>query len=377
MLDLKGVSKEFAMRGGSRQDKQTTVAAVVDMNLNVQEGQFFTLLGPSGCGKTTIMRMIAGLERPDAGIISIGNQTVYDADGGINTPAHKRGLGMVFQSYAIWPHMSVSQNVAFPLSKNVLKRGRISRGEIESRVDEALNVVHLEGLGDRPATDLSGGQQQRLALARALVTRPRILLLDEPLSNLDTKLRESMRLELKRIQRELGVTTIYVTHDQIEALAMSNVVAVMNKGQVAQQGRPKEIYERPNSLFVADFIGTANFLSGTIDRAGDVEGEWVVRTKHGTLQLCGGGAFKIGDPVMVTIRPENLQVREADDSSPTKPNTLAGVVTTRAYLGDSVEHAISLGDDDLRARSGTEISIPAGTTVHVTFPAEWCSLLPN
>ena len=235
--------------------------AVRGISLDIPAGAFFTLLGPSGCGKTTTLRCVAGLERPDAGEIAIGDETVFSSARGIWVAPHDRNIGMVFQSYAIWPHMSVFDNVAFPLH---YKRPRPSRAETRDRVMAALALVRLDGLADRPAPYLSGGQQQRLALARALVAEPRVLLLDEPLSNLDAKLREEMRLELREMVRRLRVTTLFVTHEQIEALTMSDVVAVMKDGVIVQQGAPADIYGKPAEAFVADFIGKTNLLTGRV-----------------------------------------------------------------------------------------------------------------
>ena len=228
------------------------------------EGKLFTLLGPSGCGKTTTLRSIAGLEKPTAGEIEVGGRLVYSSAKGIFVAPNKRNFGMVFQSYAIWPHMNVFQNVAFPLEVR-----RLPKKEIRERVMRVLHAVALDELVDRDATKLSGGQQQRLALARALVMEPQLLLLDEPLSNLDAKLRDRMRSELKRLQRDLSLTTVYVTHDQSEALALSHEIAVMNEGRVVQVGTPRQIYEQPADKFVADFVGTTNFIGGTVTALGE------------------------------------------------------------------------------------------------------------
>src|SRR5436853_217312 len=249
MLSVKELYTEYAS------DRGPPVRAAQNVSFEVPEGKLFTLLGPSGCGKTTTLRSIAGLERPVSGEIEVAGRVVYSSNQRIFVAPNKRNFGMVFQSYAIWPHMNVFQNVAFPLDVR-----KLPRKEIQERVTRVLAAVQLGHLVDREATKLSGGQQQRLALARALVMEPQLLLLDEPLSNLDAKLREKMRFELKRLQRELGLTTVYVTHDQSEALAMSNEIAVMNEGRIVQIGSPRDIYERPNSRFVADFVGTTNFI---------------------------------------------------------------------------------------------------------------------
>src|ERR687893_507340 len=274
MLTIDHLVKSFAGDKAKKGQGPTTVFAIDDVSFEVKEGELFTLLGPSGCGKTTTLRSIAGLEKPDRGKIVVGDRVLFSAGGNgagrpVNMPANQRGLGMVFQSYAIWPHMTVFDNVAFPLQ--VRRRGtRPGRREIRERVAKVLDTMELGHLADRQATKLSGGQQQRLALARAIIIEPPLMLLDEPLSNLDAKLRESLRYELKRLQRELGITSIYVTHDQIEALALSTTIAVMKEGNVLQTGRPREVYERPNCRFVAEFIGTSNFLRGkVVGRDGD------------------------------------------------------------------------------------------------------------
>src|SRR3990172_3673657 len=255
MLSVKALFTEYPNERGE------TVKAAQDVSFDVAEGKLFTLLGPGGCGKTTPLRSIAGLEKPRAGEISVGGRVVCASRKGTFVTPNKRNFGMVFQSYAIWPHMNVFQNAAFPLE---VGKTRMSRQKIEEKVMRVLATVALDHLADREATKLSGGQQQRLALARALTMEPELLLLDEPLSNLDAKLRERMRFELKRLQAELGVTSAYVTHDQNEALGMSHPIAVMNQGQIVQMGSPREIYERPASRFVADFVGSTNFVSGQV-----------------------------------------------------------------------------------------------------------------
>src|SRR5438270_8935346 len=253
VLRVTSLYTEYASDGG------TVVKAAQDVSFEVPEGKLFTLLGPSGCGKTTTLRSIAGLERPSSGEIEVAGRTVYSSNRGIFVAPNKRNFGMVFQSYAIWPHMNVFQNVAFPLEVR-----KVDKPQMRDRVMRVLNAVQLDHLVDREATKLSGGQQQRLALARALVMEPQPLLLDEPLSNLDAKLRDRMRTELKRLQRELSLTTVYVTHDQSEALALSHEIAVMNDGFVVQIGSPRQIYEQPRDKFVADFVGTTNFIDGTV-----------------------------------------------------------------------------------------------------------------
>jgi iron(III) transport system ATP-binding protein len=369
VLSVENLVKSFA---GRRREVER-VLAVDDVSLGVDDGQFFTMLGPSGCGKTTTLRCIAGLETPDSGEITVAERLFFSSHRDLKLPANERGLGMVFQSYAIWPHMNVYDNVAFPLCVVPRKR-RLAKREIRERVDRVLAVVKLHELSDREATDLSGGQQQRLALARALVMEPPLLLLDEPLSNLDAKLREEMRFELKRLQRELGITAIYVTHDQAEALAMSNMIAVMNHGKVQQFGRPREIYERPSSRFVADFIGSSNFVDGVIERREGPDA-YVVETPHGRISATSAAGFPAGSKVVVAVRPEHIGI-EAGTTDGSTPNLWHGCVTTRAFLGEAVDHMVAVGDREIRVRSNPSVSIPNGTDVLLTFHEETCSLIP-
>jgi iron(III) transport system ATP-binding protein len=369
VLAVRNLVKTFPAGRGEKVDR---VFAVDDVSIDVAEGELFTLLGPSGCGKTTMLRSIAGLEMPDAGEIAIEGRTLFSSEKRIRVPANERRLGMVFQSYAIWPHMNVFKNVAFPLQV-LPRRKRPNRGQIRERVERALAVVRLDHLATRQATDLSGGQQQRLALARALVMEPPLLLLDEPLSNLDAKLREEMVFELKRLQRELGVTGIYVTHDQSEALAMSSRVAVMRSGKIEQVGRPREVYEMPASRFVADFIGTSNFIDGVVEaRDGGV---YVVRTPDGELRVRSDAEFPVGANVVVAARPENV-VLDPHRTNGAGPNRWQGRVEARAFLGEAVDHVVSVGSREIRARCNASISIPEPTEVTVTFREEACSLIP-
>src|SRR3954470_2824006 len=259
MLKVENLAKRYETGAGQ------PAGGVMGASFEAKPGEIFTLLGPSGCGKTTTLRCIAGLELPDDGVISLAGAEIFHAGRGKVVPMYDRDIGMVFQSYAIWPHMTVFQNAAYPL--RFARSPRLSRSEIAARVERVLETVGLSRYSTRSATQLSGGQQQRLALARALVRAPKLLLLDEPLSNLDAQLREQMRAELKRIQLESGVTTIYVTHDQAEAMAISDRIAVLNQGRIVQAGTPSEIYETPNCEFVADFIGRTNMFRGKLAEA--------------------------------------------------------------------------------------------------------------
>ncbi|GAA1529122.1 ABC transporter ATP-binding protein [Actinomadura kijaniata] len=330
-IELAGVRKSYVSHG-------ETVAAVRGVDLRIGQGEFFSLLGPSGCGKTTTMRMIAGFEEPTAGEVYLHGQSVT------GVPANKRDVNMVFQSYALFPHMSVFENVAFGL-----RRRGVAKNEIKQRVGDILEIVDLTGREKRRPSEMSGGQQQRVALARALVNRPRALLLDEPLGALDLKLRQAMQVELKRIQREVGITFVYVTHDQGEALTMSDRIAVMNDGLVEQLGPPREIYERPATKFVAGFIGTSNLLSGTVTElsGGDAvlshgdEGRIVVPLRE---DLAAGA----GDALEVTVRPEKIEIvgeRPAGGGSAV-PATVAEVV----YLGTSTNYLVTTAD-------GTEVTV--------------------
>lgn len=349
------------------------VTGVNGVSFDVMAGEFFTMLGPSGCGKTTTLRSVAGLETPDSGEIVVAGRTLFCSQKRVNVPVNSRGIGMVFQSYAIWPHMTVFDNVAFPLK--VMKRGqRPSKSQIAERVERALATVQLNGLGDRRSTNLSGGQQQRLALARALVAEPPLLLLDEPLSNLDAKLRDSMRDELKRFQRELKFTSMYVTHDQIEALALSSRIAVMSAGEVQQIGRPREIYERPKNKFVADFIGRTNFLPGTV-REVLPERSFAIATAAGTLLAMGEEDRVVGDEVVMTVRPEHVNLSPAG-GSPTGTPKLAGIVVTRQFLGDQMAYAIKVGDTlELQVRANPSVSYSPGTLLDLEVAPEHCGIV--
>jgi iron(III) transport system ATP-binding protein len=368
LLEIRDLLKTYPPAKGEARGR---VYAVDHVSLDVQEGELFTLLGPSGCGKTTTLRSVAGLETPDAGSISLGGTVLFSSATGTRLAPNRRGLGMVFQSYAIWPHMDVYENVAFPLQV-VPRKSRLSRSAIREKVERALTVVKLDHLASRDATALSGGQQQRLALARALVMEPSLLLLDEPLSNLDAKLREDMRYELKRLQREIGITCVYVTHDQTEALAMSNEIAVMRDGKVEQIGHPREIYEAPRTRFVADFIGTSNFIEGVVREARS--GRYLVDTPQGKLEIGSDSVHSPGDHIVVSARPEHISLTTGANG--TGPNRWAGRVALRSFLGEVVDHVVTVGDREIRVRCNSAISIPADTDVTLVFNQESFSLVP-
>jgi len=318
-IQLDDVVKEYLSHG-------EVVQAVKGVSLSIEEGEFFSLLGPSGCGKTTTMRMIAGFEEPSRGIVKLYGNNVT------NVPPNKRDVNMVFQSYALFPHMSVWENVAFGL-----KQKKTSPAEVKRRVGEMLEIVALTGREKRRPREMSGGQQQRVAVARALVNNPRALLLDEPLGALDLKLRQAMQIELKRIQREVGITFVYVTHDQSEALTMSDRIAVMNDGLVEQLASPRDIYEAPATPFVAGFIGTSNLLGGTLS--------------GGALEISGGKVLVPGHvdgEVTVTVRPEKISI--STDEPAAGMSSVRGNVTEVVYLGTYNTYAVRLAD-------GTEMSV--------------------
>jgi iron(III) transport system ATP-binding protein len=346
-------------------DGRAAVPACERVSFDVAAGRFFTLLGPSGCGKTTTLRSIAGLEKPDGGQIELDGEVVYSSQHGIFVLPNRRDIGMVFQSYAIWPHMTVFDNVAFPLRA---LRPRPGRAEIADRVRRALGTVRLDGLETRPATHLSGGQQQRLALARALVREPKLLLLDEPLSNLDAKLREQMRLELRQLQRSLGITTIYVTHDQVEALALSNIVAVMHEGRIVQVGTPRDIYERPINRFVTNFIGATNLVPGHI--AGAAGGDlYRVETPYGPLACAipDGGAWS--RRVLVSVRPEDVSI-QTEPGPP--PEAWEGTVEQVVFLGECVDCRVAVGDLLLRVHAHPAVRVRRGDHVSLVFRPDRC-----
>jgi iron(III) transport system ATP-binding protein len=376
MLTIDHLAKTYAADKGGKGQGPNTVFAIDDVSFEVKEGELFTLLGPSGCGKTTTLRSVAGLEKPDRGRIVVGDRVLFSAGGNgqgrtVNMPANQRGLGMVFQSYAIWPHMTVFDNVAFPLQ--VRKRNeRPSKKEIRERVERVLETMELSEQIGRQATKLSGGQQQRLALARALVIQPPLLLLDEPLSNLDAKLRESLRFELKRLQRELGITSIYVTHDQVEALALSTHIAVMRAGKVVQLGKPREVYMDPANKFVAEFIGTSNFIPATIGQHSGTH--YVVETNNGRLYIDSAHDLPPGHEVVVSIRPEAVQLSTEPQAG--AANEWSGTVVTRAFLGDAVDHVVAVGKQEVRVRTNPGISIEPGTQVYLQLDPAKISLVP-
>ncbi len=362
MVRLEKIRKRFQTEWGQ-------VAAIDDVSLELQPGKLMTLLGPSGCGKTTTLRCIAGLEKPDEGVIQIGKDTVFSSARGIALPAYRRRIGMVFQSYAIWPHMTVYENVAFPLDGIGLKKDDIKR-----RVEKALELVGLLALAQRPAPQLSGGQQQRVALARALVAEPEVLFLDEPLCNLDGKLRITMRSEIRALQQRLGITTIYVTHDQQEALAISDQVVVMSGGRVVEIGAPGELYERPKARFTAEFIGTANMLpvSGALTRL--EAGRWQTTCALGPVHLQHNGAADAnhGERFLM-IRPEHVQISTGGAADPV--NAWSARVQSITFLGNVTDCVLSLNGRDIAAQLPGVAALAVGQEVTVRLPPEKCAIV--
>ena len=360
MLNVEGLFTEYP------NDRGEIVRAAQDVSFRVEEGRLFTLLGPSGCGKTTTLRSIAGLERPRAGEISVNGRVVFSSAKGVFVAPNRRGFGMVFQSYAIWPHMTVFENAAFPLQVGDRK---LSRKQVRDNVMRVLTAVQLDDLADREATKLSGGQQQRLALARALVMEPALLLLDEPLSNLDAKLRERMRFELKRLQRELKITTVYVTHDQSEALGLSHEIAVMDRGRIQQIGRPRDIYERPSNQFVADFVGNTNFLDGTVVRHAGADA-YVINTDIGEITVRSARQMNAGDRVAVSIRPEDLDLTETPPL--TGENVWQATVDQKVFLGEAIDFRVTSGPRSLISRQHPTLRTPVGGAIFVHVNPEKC-----
>ncbi|MBW2029704.1 MAG: ABC transporter ATP-binding protein [Deltaproteobacteria bacterium] len=365
MIKIQGLAKTY------RTD-QGYVTAVQELDLEIERGIFSTLLGPSGCGKTTTLRCIAGLETPDSGEIFIDGEIMVSTAKGVFVPPHKRNVGMVFQSYAIWPHMNVYENVAFPLKQG---KRKLSKAQINEKVTKALVLVRLGGLERRPATQLSGGQQQRLALARALVKEPKVLLLDEPLSNLDAKLREEMRIEIKDLVRRLDITTFYVTHDQIEALAMSDVLNIMNNGKLIQTDSPKEVYLRPRNKFVASFIGASNQFQGVVGarpRIGEDSAE--IRTELGSISCRSPGGVSLSGNVVVNIRPEDIRLFR--ERPPYHENVLQGRVAVTLFLGDTIDCRVLVKNTPVHVKRDRSQEFAEGDEVFVYLSPDLCLLIP-
>jgi len=353
-LRLMDLSKRFGKTVG-----------VQNLSLDILDGELLTLLGPSGCGKTTTLRCVAGLLTPDSGEIHLGEERITDL------PPERRGIGLVFQNYALWPHMTVYGNLAFGLQlKGVPKQDRTKK------IGDALATVRLSGLEERYPRQLSGGQQQRIALARALVLEPRLLLLDEPLSNLDAQLREEMRFEIRELQQKLGVTTVYVTHDQAEALALSDRIAVLHEGSLVQVGSPTEIYARPDNRFVAGFIGLTSFLEGVFVQPEEPEEYALVKLGESLNVQVHASESKVGEKVTLAVRPEHIRLYpERTETARAEGNLLETTVLQVAYLGNALDYRLKLGDWVVRAQTGTDKPLEPGQKVWIAVSPEQVTLV--
>ena len=355
MISIKGLRKNF-------QSGDHAVAALQGIDLEVERGEFFVLLGPSGSGKTTLLRSVAGLEKPDAGEISLNGKTVFSSSRRISEPPEAREIGMVFQSYAIWPHLTVAENIGLVLTHG---RSRLGKSEAQARIRHALSLVQLDDFENRPARLLSGGQQQRVALARALAVNPALLLMDEPLSNLDARLREEVRTNIKKLASRLGITALYVTHDQVEAMVLADRIAVMAHGEILQIGNPFELYRSPANSQIAEFFGSINWLHGKALADGRVD------TEIGPLVIASARQYE--GSVVVGIRPEDVKLIAV----PAGPeNCLAGKVAASFFLGDHVMSEVTIGERILNVRSLPDESKEAGdVTVHL--PKERIVVFPE
>ena len=354
VVRVRALIKRFQREDGS------PVPAIDNVALDVEPGEFVVLLGPSGCGKTTLLRGVAGLEKPDQGTIDLYGRRVFDAQGGVNVPPEKRHISMVFQSYALWPHLSVFDNVAYPL------RSRNTAGhEITPRVHEALALVGISELVRQYPTQMSGGQQQRVALARAIVSRDNLVLFDEPLSNVDAKVREQLRIELLAMQRKLGFAALYVTHDQTEAMALAHRVAVMRAGKVVQFGSPRDIYERPNSRYVADFVGTSNELLGRISCPEGADRVRVSTALGDVVATPADASMPAGKAVAIVFRPECCVLSASEPSS---PNRWKAEVGAALFLGSHVQYMVRVGERSFQVWTSGAESWPPGATTWLSVP---------
>jgi len=365
-VTLRGLGRTFRAATGAH-------VAVADLDLDVAPGSFTTLLGASGCGKTTTLRMIAGLERPDTGVVTLGDRTVFSAATGVDVPPHRRGVGMVFQTFAVWPHLSVLDNVAYPL-----RTAGLGRREARLGAARMLELVGLDGLGARRTSQLSGGQQQRVAIARSLVHRPRVLLLDEPFSNLDGPLRAQLGQEVRALQRELGITVLYVTHDRREALLLSDRIAVLADGRLVQEGGPRELYDRPATRLVAETLGTTNLIEVLGPPSPGPDGTVTVGTTVGPLRAVlaptiGAGA---SGPLLVNVRVEAIALAAMGDAhDPTRNNVLRGRVLSTVYRGPNSDVDVAVGDGTIRTRTSIRPEPAPGDEVVLSFPVERTTVL--
>ncbi len=351
---VRGVTKNF-----------NSVIAVNRLSLNIQNGELVSLLGPSGCGKTTMLRLLAGFLIPDEGEIIVGEKTISSSLSTI--PPEKRNMSMIFQSYAVWPHMTVFENVAYGLR---LRNVKIE--EQRAKVTKILSLVRLGGLDNRYPGEVSGGQQQRIALARAIVVEPEILLLDEPLSNLDANLREEMRFEIRRLHKEFGITAIYVTHDQAEAMVISDRIAVMNHGRLEQIGTPEDIYERPTTPFVAEFVGQTNLFPGVLKEGDVFESDGFVR-----IRTMGMGGLKVGELVTLCIRPHKIGIHASHLEVDERTNVFNGIVQRESYLGNSRDYVVDIGPGKMSARVSADTAerFEIGQNVYISIDPKFCRIL--
>ena len=352
MLKIANLTKQFEVVDGK-------TVAVRNLDLSLAKGQFFVLLGPSGCGKSTLLRCVAGLEDFEDGVITLGDRVVSSPSAKVFVPPEDREVAMVFQSYAIWPHMTVFENVAFPLKE--AKNARFTAAQVLKQVKDILALVRLSGFEAYSAATMSGGQQQRIALARALVRRPKVLLMDEPLSNLDAKLREEMRDEIKELTRALGVTTLHVTHDQTEAMALADSLAVMSEGRILQIGNPENLYRRPVNQMVAEFLGRTNWIDGISGNSGRVD------TGLGPITIPSSERFAAGGPVRLGIRPEWIELKMSTKDA----GVLAGQIISRTFLGDSIVYQISVGSNTLLTKQSSANAYPIGPIGVSISPEHW------
>ncbi len=362
MVNIRSLEKYF----GEDRDR---VHVLKGVSLEVPEGSLYTFLGPSGCGKTTTLRCVAGLERPDGGEISISDKTVFSSEKRAYVPPNHRPIGMVFQSYAIWPHMTVFENVAYPLTIQ-----RQPKATIKQKVLDVLKVVGLQGLEERPAPKLSGGQQQRVAFARALVNEPKVMLLDEPLSNLDAKLREQMRFEIKALQRRVNITTIYVTHDQAEALAISDQIAVMHGGKLIEVGSPHQLYSRPKRRFTATFLGLTNLIEGRVLELGGNSDPGRMETKNGRLTFVPATHMEKGQAGVISIRPEHIQVHKQKPQE--ADNVVEGTIKDAVFMGDAFHCHVAVHDQLLRVHTHPFQPMTPGEKVYLHLDPQSCNGLP-
>ena len=364
-VSLKQISKSFVTAHG-------TIRSVRNVTVEVEQGEFFCLLGPSGCGKTTTIRCIAGLENPDDGEIKLGGELVFSRAKKQATPVYQRNIGMVFQSYAIWPHMNVFDNIAFPLKYGMYKRP--SEHEIQQKVANICALVQLEGLESRPSTQLRGRQQQRVALARALIKEPEVVLMDEPLSNLDAKLRMETRLELRQLLKKLGTTAVYVTHDQAEAFAVSDRIGVMLDGRLVQIGTPRDIYLRPSEAFIADFVGRINFLDGEVITLEGRDGRKAARTPIGLVECPGVEKLTNGQKIKMGIRSETIRILESQKGNIV--NVFPGAIKSAVFLGEHIDCEVIIESQVFYVKVPPDLEVTVGSQVNVLLPYNSWVVLP-